>query len=97
MGLAAPFDASDFIGAKAVEEFERDYCEPLGVPHGIGVANGPTRSNWRCVPLGLVRAIGGYPGQHVRCDGGSDLPGRCQMLADVTTSASCLTQNASRR
>jgi len=39
-GLAALFEASDFIGGKAVEEFERDYCETLGVPHCIGVANG---------------------------------------------------------
>ena len=39
-GLAALFEATDFIGGKAVEEFERDYCERLGVPHCIGVANG---------------------------------------------------------
>ena len=39
-GLAALFETSDFIGGKAVEEFERDYCELLGVPHCIGVANG---------------------------------------------------------
>jgi dTDP-4-amino-4,6-dideoxygalactose transaminase len=39
-GLAALFEASDFIGGKAVEEFERDYCETLGVSHCIGVANG---------------------------------------------------------
>jgi len=39
-GLAALFETTDFIGGKAVEEFERDYCELLGVPHCIGVANG---------------------------------------------------------
>jgi dTDP-4-amino-4,6-dideoxygalactose transaminase len=39
-GLAALFEASDFIGGKAVEEFERAYCETLGVAHCIGVANG---------------------------------------------------------
>jgi dTDP-4-amino-4,6-dideoxygalactose transaminase len=39
-GLAALFETSDFIGGKAVEEFERAYCETLGVAHCIGVANG---------------------------------------------------------
>ena len=39
-GLAALFEASDFIGGKAVEEFEREYCAATGVAHCIGVANG---------------------------------------------------------
>src|SRR5215475_3347727 len=39
-GLVALFEASDFIGGKAVEQFERNYCETIGVAHCIGVANG---------------------------------------------------------
>jgi dTDP-4-amino-4,6-dideoxygalactose transaminase len=58
-GLAALFEASDFIGGKAVEEFERDYCELLGVPHCIGVANGTD-----ALELAL-RAAGVGPGDEV--------------------------------
>src|SRR5215510_10811718 len=39
-GLAALFEASDFIGGKAVEGVERAYCGTLGVAHCIGVAEG---------------------------------------------------------
>ncbi len=59
VGLAALFAASDFIGGKAVEEFERDYCEVLGVPHCIGVANGTD-----ALELAL-RAAGLGPGDEV--------------------------------
>ncbi|MGH8833484.1 MAG: DegT/DnrJ/EryC1/StrS family aminotransferase [Actinomycetes bacterium] len=58
-GLAALFEASDFIGGKAVEEFERDYCERLGVPNCIGVANGTD-----ALELAL-RAAGVGPGDEV--------------------------------
>lgn len=58
-GLAALFEASDFIGGKAVEEFERAYCEVLGVPHCIGVANGTD-----ALELAL-RAAGIGPGDEV--------------------------------
>jgi dTDP-4-amino-4,6-dideoxygalactose transaminase len=58
-GLAALFEASDYIGGKAVEQFERDYCEHLGVPHCIGVANGTD-----ALELAL-RAAGVGPGDEV--------------------------------
>lgn len=39
-GFAEVFSATDFVGGKAVEAFERDYAELLRIPHCVGVANG---------------------------------------------------------
>ena len=39
-GFAEVFAATDFVGGKAVEHFERAFCEAAGVPYCVGVANG---------------------------------------------------------
>jgi len=39
-GIDAVLEATDFIGGKAVETFERAYADFIGVDHCIGVANG---------------------------------------------------------
>lgn len=58
-GFADVFGATDFVGGKAVEEFERAYSELLRVPHCVGVANGTD-----ALELSL-RAVGVGPGDDV--------------------------------
>ncbi|MGZ4582344.1 MAG: DegT/DnrJ/EryC1/StrS family aminotransferase [Nocardioidaceae bacterium] len=58
-GLAETMDSCDFVGGKAVEAFEREYAELLGVPYCVGVANGTD-----ALELAL-RAVGVRPGDEV--------------------------------
>lgn len=58
-GFAEVFAATDFVSGKAVEDFERTYCDTIGVPHCVGVANGTD-----ALELAL-RAVGVGPGDEV--------------------------------